>query len=223
MRLPQVGGLYVQMEDELGSMADHHRRLRCWQRRLYTATSGPGFSLMQENLGVAVMGEIPCVIVDVMRSGPSTGMATKPAQGDLLQAKWGTHGDHGLIVISPASVQECYDYMITAFNYSEKHRTPVVFLADEVVGHMRETYVKWEVGPEDVVERKSPVCAPADYKPYDFSGQSEAISPPGGLRRSTRLPDQRHHSRRKRRPQHRPGQRGQVHSPLYRQIYQEPG
>lgn len=222
VRLPQVGGLYVQMEDELGSMAAIIGASAAGKKS-YTATSGPGFSLMQENLGVAVMGEIPCVIVDVMRSGPSTGMATKPAQGDLLQAKWGTHGDHGLIVISPASVQECYDYMITAFNYSEKHRTPVVFLADEVVGHMRETYVKWEVGPEDVVERKSPVCAPADYKPYDFSGQSDDIAPPGSLRRSLRLPDQRHHSRRKRRPQHRPGQRGQVHSPLYRQIYQEPG
>ena len=176
VRLPQVGGLYVQMEDELGSMAAIIGASAAGKKS-YTATSGPGFSLMQENLGVAVMGEIPCVIVDVMRSGPSTGMATKPAQGDLLQAKWGTHGDHGLIVISPASVQECYDYMITAFNYSEKHRTPVVFLADEVVGHMRETYVKWEVGPEDVVERKSPVCAPADYKPYDFSGQSDDIAP----------------------------------------------
>ena len=141
VRLPQVGGLYVQMEDELGSMAAIIGASPAGKKS-YTATSGPGFSLMQENLGVAVMGEIPCVIVDVMRSGPSTGMATKPAQGDLLQAKWGTHGDHGLIVISPASVQECYDYMITAFNYSEKHRTPVVFLADEVVGHMRETYVK---------------------------------------------------------------------------------
>ena len=138
VRLPQVGGLYVQMEDELGSMAAIIGASAAG-KKAYTATSGPGFSLMQENLGVAVMGEIPCVIVDVMRSGPSTGMATKPAQGDLLQAKWGTHGDHGLIVISPASVQECYDYMITAFNYSEKHRTPVVFLADEVVGHMRET------------------------------------------------------------------------------------
>ena len=176
VRLPQVGGLYVQMEDELGSMAAIIGASAAGKKS-YTATSGPGFSLMQENLGVAVMGEIPCVIVDVMRSGPSTGMATKPAQGDLLQAKWGTHGDHGLIVISPASVQECYDYMITAFNYSEKHRTPVVFLADEVVGHMRETYVKWEVGPEDGVERKSPVCAPADYKPYDFSGQSDDIAP----------------------------------------------
>ena len=166
VRLPQVGGLYVQMEDELGSMAAIIGASAAGKKS-YTATSGPGFSLMQENLGVAVMGEIPCVIVDVMRSGPSTGMATKPAQGDLLQAKWGTHGDHGLIVISPASVQECYDYMITAFNYSEKHRTPVVFLADEVVGHMRERLDMPEPGELPVVERlRTSVKAGVNYYPY---------------------------------------------------------
>lgn len=176
VRLPQVGGLYVQMEDELGSMAAIIGASAAGKKS-YTATSGPGFSLMQENLGVAVMGEIPCVIVDVMRSGPSTGMATKPAQGDLMQAKWGTHGDHGIIVLSPSSVQECYDYMITAFNFSEKYRTPVVFLADEVVGHMRENYVKWEVGPEDIVERKHAACTPEDYKPYAFAGEPDGVAP----------------------------------------------
>jgi len=176
VRLPQVGGLYVQMEDELGSIAAIIGASAAGKKS-YTATSGPGFSLMQENLGVAVMGEIPCVIINVMRSGPSTGMATKPAQGDLMQAKWGTHGDHGIIALSPASVQECYDYMITAFNLSEKYRTPVVFLADEVVGHMRENYVKWEPGPGDIVERKRAVCPPEAYQPYAFAGEADGIAP----------------------------------------------
>lgn len=176
IRLPQAGGLYVQMEDELGSMAAIIGASAAGKKS-YTATSGPGFSLMQENLGVAIMGEIPCVIIDVMRSGPSTGMATKPAQGDLMQARWGTHGDHGVIVLSPSTVQECYDYIITAFNFSEKYRTPVVFLADEVIGHMRENYVKWEVGPEDIVERKRASCAPEDYRPYAFADEPDGIAP----------------------------------------------
>ena len=159
IRLPAVGGIFVQMEDELGSIAAIIGASLSG-KKAYTATSGPGFSLMQENLGVAVMGEVPCVIINVQRSGPSTGLATKPAQGDLMQAKWGTHGDHGIIVLSPSSVQECYDLMILAFNLSEKYRTPVVFLADENVGHLREPYVRWEVTPADIVERKVPTCAP---------------------------------------------------------------
>lgn len=176
VRLPQVGGLYVQMEDELGSMAAIIGASAAGKKS-YTATSGPGFSLMQENLGVAVMGEIPCVIINVMRSGPSTGLATKPAQGDLLQARWGTHGDHGIIALSPASVQECYDYMIAAFNLAERYRTPVVFLADEVVGHMRETFVKWEPSPGDILDRKAPTCPPEDYQVYGFEGEADGIAP----------------------------------------------
>jgi 2-oxoglutarate ferredoxin oxidoreductase subunit alpha len=176
VRLPKVGGIYVQMEDELGSMAAIIGASVAG-KKAYTATSGPGFSLMQENLGVAVMGEVPCVIINVMRSGPSTGLATKPAQGDLFQAKWGTHGDHGIIAISPSSVQECYDYMITAFNLAEKYRTPVIFLADEIVGHMRESYLKWDVTEADIVNRKKPDCVPEDYRVYDFAGEPDAIAP----------------------------------------------
>ena len=176
VRLPQVGGLYIQMEDELGSMAAIIGASAAG-KKAYTATSGPGFSLMQENLGVAIMGELPCVIINVMRSGPSTGLATKPAQGDLLQARWGTHGDHGIIALSPASVQECYDYMIAAFNLAEKYRTPVVFLADEVVGHMRETFLPWAPSPEDIVERKAPACPPEDYQVYGFQREEDGIAP----------------------------------------------
>jgi 2-oxoglutarate ferredoxin oxidoreductase subunit alpha len=132
---------------------------------------------MQESLGVAVMGEIPCVIINVMRSGPSTGLATKPAQGDVMQAKWGTHGDHGIIVLSPSSVQDCYDLAIRAFNLAERYRTPVVLLADEIIGHMREQYVKWPVMPSDLVNRKQPTCDTKDYKIYDFSSQPDGIAP----------------------------------------------
>ena len=118
IRLPQVGGLYVQMEDEIGSIAALIGA-SCSGKKAYTATSGPGISLMAENLGVAVMSEIPCVLIDVQRSGPSTGLATKPAQGDIMQARWGTHGDHGIIVLSPSSVQDCFDLMVKAFNFAE--------------------------------------------------------------------------------------------------------
>lgn len=168
IRLPQVGGLYVQMEDEIGSMAALIGA-SCSGKKSYTATSGPGISLMAENLGVAVMGEIPCVVIDVQRSGPSTGLATKPAQGDVMQARWGTHGDHGIIVLSPASVQECFDLMITAFNLSEQYRTPVIFLADEVIGHLREKTVLRSPEELEIVERKQPTCTPEEYRPYDHA------------------------------------------------------
>lgn len=157
VRLPQVGGLYVQMEDELGSIAAVIGA-SCAGKKSYTATSGPGFSLMQENLGIAVMGEVPCVIINVQRSGPSTGLATKPAQGDVMQARWGTHGDHGIIALSPSTVQDCHDLMITAFNLAEKYRTPVIFLADEIVGHLRE---KIELG--------------SDKQPKHWNGRSRLV------------------------------------------------
>ena len=176
VRLPQVGGLYIQMEDEIGSIAAIIGASASGKKS-YTATSGPGCSLMQENLGVAVMGEIPCVIINVQRSGPSTGLATKPAQGDVMQARWGTHGDHGIIALSPASVQECYDLIIKAFNLAEKYRTPVIFLADEIVGHMREKYVIRELKQDEIVNRKKPKCDPKDYKPFDFESQEDGIAP----------------------------------------------
>ena len=137
LRLPQVGGRFIQMEDEISSIAAVLGASVAGVKAM-TATSGPGFSLMQENLGYGAMAEIPCVIVDVQRAGPSTGLPTSPAQGDYMQAKWGTHGDHPVIALSPSSVLETYYLMVRAFNLSEKYRTPVIFLMDEIVGHMRE-------------------------------------------------------------------------------------
>ena len=186
IRLPELGGIFIQMEDEIGSIAAIIGASASGMKS-FTATSGPGFSLMQENLGVAVMGEIPCVIINVQRSGPSTGLATKPAQGDVMQSRWGTHGDHGIIVLSPSSVQECYDLTIRAFNLSERYRTPVVLLADEIVGHMREAYRPFP--PREILSRKQPQCAPRDYRPYDFSGQKDGIAPlaPFGSEYITRI------------------------------------
>ncbi|MBQ7144900.1 MAG: 2-oxoacid:acceptor oxidoreductase subunit alpha [Oscillospiraceae bacterium] len=140
LRLPQVGGKFIQMEDELSSMAAILGASAAGYKTM-TATSGPGFSLMQENLGYGMMAEIPCVIVNVQRAGPSTGLPTSPSQGDYMQARWGTHGDHPVIAFSPSSVLETYTLIIRAFNLSEKYRTPVIFLMDEIVGHMREGVV----------------------------------------------------------------------------------
>ena len=136
-RLPEVGGAFIQMEDELASMAAVIGASVAGVKAM-TATSGPGFSLKQENIGYACLAEVPCVVVDVQRAGPSTGLATSPSQGDYQQARWGTHGDHPMIVLSPASVSETYELIIRCFNLSEKYRTPVIFLMDEIVGHMRE-------------------------------------------------------------------------------------
>jgi 2-oxoglutarate ferredoxin oxidoreductase subunit alpha len=135
--LPKVGGYYVQFEDEMASISAVIGAAWAGGRAM-TATSGPGFSLMQESIGYAAMTETPCVIVDVQRSGPSTGQATKPAQGDLMQARWGTHGDHEIIALSPWSVQECFDLTIDAFSLAERYRTPVILLTDGAVGHFRE-------------------------------------------------------------------------------------
>lgn len=136
-RLPQVGGKFIQMEDEIGGIAAAIGASVAGVKSM-TATSGPGFSLKQENLGYAALAEIPLVVVDVQRSGPSTGLPTSPSQGDVMQARWGCHGDHPVIAIAPASVQDTYDQTIRAFNLAEKYRTPVILLMDEIVGHMRE-------------------------------------------------------------------------------------
>lgn len=138
--LPHVDGYYVQFEDEIGSIAAVIGASRAGARAM-TATSGPGFSLMQENIGYSIMTETPCVVVDVQRSGPSTGQATKPAQGDIFQTRWGTHGDHEMIALAPNSVQECFDLAIECFNLSERYRHPVVFLMDGEIGHLREKLV----------------------------------------------------------------------------------
>ncbi|ACM23873.1 MULTISPECIES: 2-oxoacid:acceptor oxidoreductase subunit alpha [Thermotoga] len=137
--LPKVGGVFIQMEDEIASAAAVVGASLAGVKAM-TATSGPGFSLMQEVIGYAIMTETPCVFVNVMRLGPSTGLPTKPAQGDIMQARWGTHGDHAIIALYPSTVEEVYRHIITAFNMAEEYRTPVIFLMDETLGHMRESF-----------------------------------------------------------------------------------
>lgn len=194
IRLPQEGGLYVQMEDEIASIAAIIGASASGGKT-YTATSGPGFSLMQENLGVAIMAEVPCVIINVQRSGPSTGLATKPAQGDFQQSRWGTHGDHGIIVLSPSTVQDCFDLMIEAFNYAEKYRTPVIFLADEIVGHIKEKVVIREVGENEIINRDQPDCEPEKYKPFNHTECEVAPLAPFGGKYVVRLSGSTHDER----------------------------
>jgi 2-oxoglutarate ferredoxin oxidoreductase subunit alpha len=147
------------MEDEIASMAAVIGASWAGARSM-TATSGPGFSLMQENLGHAIMTETPCVVVDVQRSGPSTGQATKPAQGDLMQARWGTHGDHEIVALCPSTVQECFDLTVEAFRISERLRTPVILLADGEIGHVRE--VLELPGPESIDVHERPLAKPGE-------------------------------------------------------------
>ena len=137
LRLPQEGGKFIQMEDEIASIACAIGASVAGVKAM-TATSGPGFSLKQENLGYAVLAEIPLVVVDVQRMGPSTGMPTSPSQGDMMMARWGTHGDHPVIALCPSSVKETFDLTVRAFNLSEKFRTPVLLMMDEIIGHLRE-------------------------------------------------------------------------------------
>jgi 2-oxoglutarate ferredoxin oxidoreductase subunit alpha len=165
LHLPRVGGNFIQMEDEISAMAAVIGASISGVKSM-TATSGPGFSLKQENIGFACMTEIPCVIVNVMRGGPSTGFPTGPSQGDLMQARWGTHGDHPIIVVAPATVKEVFSETIRAFNLSETFRVPVILLMDEVLGHMREKVVFPQSSEYEVVERIKPDCAPEDYLPY---------------------------------------------------------
>jgi len=165
-KLPKMGGVFIQMEDEIASICAITGAALGGLKSM-TATSGPGFSLMQEGIGYACMTEVPCVIVNVMRSGPSTGYPTGPSQSDVMQAKWGAHGDHPAIVITPSSVQEALHETIRAFNLSETYRTPVIILYDEVIGHMREAVTLPEPGEIQVVERLKPTCPPSEYKPYE--------------------------------------------------------
>ncbi|OPL08423.1 MAG: 2-oxoglutarate ferredoxin oxidoreductase subunit alpha [delta proteobacterium ML8_F1] len=163
-KLPRVGGKFIQMEDEIAGIAAAIGGSIAGLKSM-TATSGPGFSLKQENIGYAAIAEIPLVIVNVMRGGPSTGLPTSPAQGDVMQAKWGTHGDHAIIALSPQSVMETFDITIKAFNLAEKYRTPVIVLTDEVVGHMREKIEIPEPGDIEIVNRTVPGPG-EDYLPY---------------------------------------------------------
>ena len=163
--LPKLNGRFIQMEDEIAGIAATIGGSIAGRKAL-TATSGPGFSLKQENLGFAYIAEIPIVVVDVMRGGPSTGLPTRTAQQDVMQARWGTHGDHGTICYAPSSVQECYEIAIKAFNAAERYRQPVLILSDEIIGHMREKVVPPTIKPEDLVERKRPTDIPEKFVPY---------------------------------------------------------
>ncbi len=163
--LPAVGGVFVQMEDEIGSMGAVIGASMGGAKAM-TATSGPGFSLKQENLGYGAMTEVPCVVVNVMRGGPSTGMPTRPAQGDVMQARWGTHGDHPTIAIAPSSVKEVFDETVRAFNLAEALRTPVILLIDEVVGHLVETVTLPAASELELVERKWADGPKDGFQPY---------------------------------------------------------
>jgi 2-oxoglutarate ferredoxin oxidoreductase subunit alpha len=168
-RIPQVGGVFIQLEDEMASSIAIQGA--AWAgKKVMTVTSGPGLSLMMEHVGLAAMTETPCVFVDVQRGGPSTGLPTLPGQADMMQVKWGSHGDYEIIALSPNSPQECFDLMINAFNLAEIYRVPVFFMMDEVVGHMTE---RVEIpSPEniEVVERRWTAKKPGEYRPYDTDG-----------------------------------------------------
>jgi 2-oxoglutarate ferredoxin oxidoreductase subunit alpha len=165
-RLPARGGRFIQMEDELSSMCAIIGASLTGQK-VMTATSGPGFSLKQEAIGFAVMTETPCVVVDIQRGGPSTGLPTSGSQGDVMQARWGTHGEHAIIALTASNNQDAFAMTIEAFNFSETFRTPVILLLDEVVAHTRERLIMSEPGEIAVVERlHTSVQEGTDYHPY---------------------------------------------------------
>jgi len=164
-RMPQLGGAYVQYEDEIASITSVIGASWTGVKSM-TATSGPGVSLMLEAIGLAVMTETPLVLVNIMRGGPSTGQPTRGQQGDIMQAKWGSHGDYQIIALTPASVQEMFDQTVQAFNLAEKYRTPVFVLADETVGHMRERLVIPDEKDLKLEYRKTPTVKPEDYLPF---------------------------------------------------------
>lgn len=175
-RLPEVGGVFIQMEDELGSMASIIGASAAGTRSM-TATSGPGLSLMMENLGLAVMLETPCVVVDVQRGSPSTGLPTMPGQSDVMQARWGSHGDYEIVAYAPWSPQEMFDLTVLSFNVADRYRVPVLLMADEVVGHMIERVV---IPPKDQIERwerKRP--KPTPNEPFNpFRVDDDDLVPP---------------------------------------------
>ncbi len=165
--LPLLGGRFMQMEDEIAAMGAVIGASLGGMKSM-TATSGPGFSLKQENIGYASITETPVVIVNVMRGGPSTGIPTLPSQGDVMQARWGTHGDHPIIVLTPAGVREAFDMTVQAFNFSERFRVPVILLLDEIIGHVHEKVTLPD--PEDlvVIDRKKPTVPPEEYLPFEI-------------------------------------------------------
>lgn len=167
--LPKLGGVFVQFEDEIASMGAVIGASAAGVKSM-TATSGPGFTLKQENIGFATMVQIPCVVVNVMRGGPSTGLPTLPSQSDVMQARWGTHGDHPVIALAPNSVRECFDLTVRAVNLSEQFRIPVLLLSDAIIGHMRE---RIEVPSQEdltLINRKKALTPPEEYLPYADDG-----------------------------------------------------
>jgi len=167
--LPRAEGVFIQMEDEIASLGAVIGASLAGVKSM-TATSGPGFSLMQEHIGFACMAEVPCVIADVMRAGPSTGLPTQASQSDIMQARWGTHGDHPIIALAPSSVYECLELTVQAFNLSERYRTPVILLIDEAVAHMREGIVPPSPGDIEIEERPHPTVPPEWHIPYADPG-----------------------------------------------------
>lgn len=165
IRMPQVGGVFIQMEDEIASLGAAIGASLAGVKAM-DATSGPGFSLKMENLGLAYMVEVPLVLVNIQRVGPSIGMATSPAQGDVMQARYGSHGDYAAIVLSPSSVQEMFDLTVKAVDLSERFRVPVILLSDQVVGHMRQNVVLPSPDEVRASYREEPTCPPDEYLPY---------------------------------------------------------
>ena len=164
--LPQIGGTFLQMEDEIGAMGAILGASLAGAK-VMDATSGPGFSLKQELIGYAACAEIPCVVVNVQRVGPSTGQPTAPSQGDVMQARWGTHGDHPIIALSPWSVRESFDLAVLSVNYAERFRTPVILLTDEIVGHLRENVTLPTADELDIYPRRLPKKTRAEgYQPF---------------------------------------------------------
>jgi len=176
-RLPEVNGRYIQMEDEIGSMAAILGASAAGMKSM-TSTSGPGFSLMMENIGLGAMMEIPCVVMDVQRGGPSTGLPTLVAQQDMMQARWGSHGDYALVAYCPNSPQEMFNLAIQAFNTAEKYRIPTLVMADESIAHMTEKVVIPEKESIKLVGRKKPTVPPEDYVPFK---PDEDLIPPMAL------------------------------------------
>ena len=173
-RLPQLGGIFIQMEDEIASMAAILGA--SWGGvKSMTSTSGPGFSLMMENIGLGICTETPCVVCNVQRAGPSTGLPTSVGQGDVMQARWGSHGHYEIIVLAPASPQQMFDMTIRAFNLSEYYRLPVLILADEVVGHMNERVIIPREDEIEIINRRKPSVAREDYLPYE--ADTDGIAP----------------------------------------------
>ena len=168
-RVPVVGGCFIQMEDELAASITLQGAV--WGgAKAFTVTSGPGFSLMMEHIGLAAMTETPCVFINVQRGGPSTGLPTLPAQSDMMQCRWGSHGDYAIIALCPNSPQECFDLTIKAFNLAEKYRVPVMVMLDEVIGHMTEKVVIPEAGTIEVEPRRHTHKKPGEFRLYETNG-----------------------------------------------------